>query len=361
MLIKKRKYIAITFSVMCFLSVLFSNALLVYFVLEQDSLQIKFLLLPIGFGLPLSIIVYVWLNRQVNRFFYSYLKQLYTDLIPDDTATNNWDIVDMNALVDQVQQIVSKRKLEIDALKDQDAFRKEFLGNIAHELKTPLFTVQGYVSTLLDGALLDDKVNKKYLNRANKGVDRLIYIVKDLDLLTQLETGQTELVFSKFDIVDHVRNVFELLEMRASKANIALEFDKDYSEPIYVHADEERIQQVFTNLIVNAVKYGKNKGTTEIRFEEVDNGKLMVHIADNGDGIATEHLPRLFERFYRVDKSGSRKQGGSGLGLSIVKHIMEAHQQDLFVESQPQIGSQFSFSLEKATPIDQKTTISNGK
>ena len=177
---------------MCFLSVLFSNALLVYFVLEQDPLQIKFLLLLIGFGLPLSIIVYVWLNRQVNRFFYSYLKQLYTDLIPDDTATNNWDIVDMNALVDQVQQIVSKRKLEIDALKDQDAFRKEFLGNIAHELKTPLFTVQGYVSTLLDGALLDDKVNKKYLNRANKGVDRLIYIVKDLDLLTQLETGQTK-------------------------------------------------------------------------------------------------------------------------------------------------------------------------
>ena len=153
---------------------------------------------------------------------------------------------------------------------------------------------------------------------------------------------------SDFDIVEHVRNVFELLEIRATKSNISLEFDKDYLFPIEVHADEERIQQVFTNLIVNSIKYGKKKGTTEIRFEDIDEDTIKVHIADNGLGISEEHLPRLFERFYRVDKSGSRKEGGTGLGLSIVKHIVEAHQQELLVESRVDIRSQFSFTLDKA-------------
>ena len=166
---------------------------------------------------------------------------------------------------------------------------------------------------------------------------------------------------STFDIVEHVRNVFELLEIRAAKSNISLEFDKDYQFPIEVHADEERIQQVFTNLIVNSIKYGKKKGTTEIRLEDVDDYTIKVHIADNGLGISEEHLPRLFERFYRVDKSGSRKEGGTGLGLSIVKHIVEAHQQQILVESRADIGSQFSFTLDKANKNTDRISKIDGQ
>ncbi len=254
---------------------------------------------------------------------------------------------DMDALLKNVKEVAQQRSVEIDSLKDQAAFRREFLGNIAHELKTPLFTVQGYILTLLDGAMKDKTVTKKYLSRASKGVERLVYIVKDLDLLTNLEKGNTELDLVKFDVLDLIQNVFDMLEMRASKSNINLEFDKKYEEPFLVYADVERIQQVLTNLIVNSIKYGKNKGTTEVSVQPIFENKIIVRIRDNGEGIEKEHLPRLFERFYRVDKSGNRRMGGSGLGLAIVKHIIEAHGEQIFVESQPEIGSEFSFTLEK--------------
>ena len=349
MLTKRRKSLAIVYAIACLFIVVFTVSLICYTLFEKNPFSANILLMSIGLGVFFSLALYFWLNRQINQLLDAYLKNLYADFAAENEALHfTSPLFDLDELEEKVKEIVSKRISEINTLKSQDAFRKEFLGNVAHELKTPLFTVQGYISTLLDGALSDEKVNKKYLNRANKGVDRLLYIVKDLDLLTQLETETTALVMSNFDIVEHVRNVFELLEIRAAKSNISLEFDKDYLFPIEVHADEERIQQVFTNLIVNSIKYGKEKGTTEIRFEDIDEDTIKVHVADNGLGISEEHLPRLFERFYRVDKSGSRKEGGTGLGLSIVKHIVEAHQQELLVESRVDIGSQFSFTLDKA-------------
>ena len=355
MLTKKRKSLSIAFSTACLLIVMFAVSLSSYLLFNQDPFSPNILTLSIGLGVIFSFALYFWLNRQINKLLDAHLKELFKDFSAENEVLYQAnEVIDLKELEKRVKEIVSKRKLEITILKSQDAFRKEFLGNVAHELKTPLFTVQGYLSTLSDGALYDEKVNKKYITRATKGVNRLLYIVKDLDLLTQLETQNQALVISNFDIVEHVRNIFELLEIRAAKANISLEFDKDYLFPIEVHADEERIQQVVTNLIVNSIKYGKKKGTTEVRFEDVDKHTIKVHIADNGEGIAEEHLPRLFERFYRVDKSGSRKDGGSGLGLSIVKHIVEAHQQEMFVESKVDIGSQFSFTLDKATySVDQ--------
>ncbi|NNK17640.1 MAG: sensor histidine kinase, partial [Maribacter sp.] len=232
-------------------------------------------------------------------------------------------------------------------LKIREEYRKDFLGNISHELKTPLFMVQGYILTLLDGALKDKNVRKKYLQRANKGVERLIYIVRDLDMITKLEVGDLHLEMVDFDIIELIRNVFELLEMKSAKKKITLSFDMDYKDPIYVHADRDKIQQVLSNLIVNSIKYGQEDGTTEVSVENLIKNKVIVRITDNGEGILEEHIPRLFERFYRVDKSGSRDEGGSGLGLSIVKHIIEAHNEKIYVESAEGVGSEFSFTLEK--------------
>jgi two-component system phosphate regulon sensor histidine kinase PhoR len=255
----------------------------------------------------------------------------------------------MKSLTEDIDKYAKDKKLEIEALKIREEYRKEFIGNISHELKTPLFTVQGYISTLLQGGASEDKdLRKKYLERADKGVERLIYIIKDLDMITKLEAGDLSLNIEPFDIVRTVQNVFELLEMKAAKKKITLTFDMDYPKPIFVNGDEERLQQVLSNLIVNSIKYGHAKGTTEVSIENLIKNKVIVRVTDNGEGIAKEHIPRLFERFYRVDKSGSRKEGGSGLGLAIVKHIIEAHNEKIYVESELGIGSEFSFTLEKA-------------
>jgi two-component system phosphate regulon sensor histidine kinase PhoR len=254
----------------------------------------------------------------------------------------------MATLTQEIDKYARDKKLEIETLKVREEYRKEFLGNVSHELKTPLFTVQGYLLTLLDGAINDKKVSEKYLNRASKGLERLIYIVKDLDMITKLEVGDLRLNIETFDIIELVESVFDLLEMKAAKKKITLTFDMDYNSPIMVSADKERIQQVLTNFIVNSIKYGREKGTTEISIENLIKNKVIVRVTDNGEGISKENLTRLFERFFRVDKSGSRKEGGSGLGLSIVKHIIEAHDEKIYVESDLGVGSEFSFTLEKA-------------
>ena len=254
----------------------------------------------------------------------------------------------MATLTQEIDKFARDKKLEIETLKVREEYRKEFLGNVSHELKTPLFTVQGYILTLLDGAMKDKKIREKYLNRANKGVERLIYIVKDLDMITKLEVGDLSLKVEEFDIIELVKSVFDLLEMKAAKKKITLTFDMDYQNPINVMADKERIQQVLTNLVVNSIKYGREKGTTEVSIENLIKNKVIVRVTDNGEGIEKMHIPRLFERFYRVDKSGSRKEGGSGLGLAIVKHIIEAHEEKIYIESEPAVGSEFSFTLEKA-------------
>ena len=287
---------------------------------------------------------------RVEKFIYKRINKIYKDLTLLEAVSFSKKSIttDMATLTKQIDQYAKNKKLEIETLKVREEYRKEFMGNISHELKTPLFTVQGYLETLLDGAMNDKNVAEKYLERANKGVERLIYIVKDLDMITKLEVGDLSLNVDTFDIVALVQSVFELLEMKAAKKKITLTFDMDYKYPIMVKGDEERIQQVLTNLIVNSIKYGREKGTTEISIEKLIKNKVIVRVTDNGEGIAKKHISRLFERFYRVDKSGSRKEGGSGLGLAIVKHIIEAHDEKIYVESEFNIGSEFSFTLEKA-------------
>jgi two-component system phosphate regulon sensor histidine kinase PhoR len=293
---------------------------------------------------------FVIIQYRAQKFIYRRVKKIYDDLtlLESKTLQKNQITTDMATLTQEIDKYAKDKKLEIEALKIREQYRKEFIGNVSHELKTPLFTVQGYISTLLEGAYKDKKLLHKYLERTDKGVERLTYIIKDLDMITKLETGDLTLEISTFDIVALIKNVFDLLEMKAAKKKITLTFDLNYNKPIMVNADKERIQQVLTNLIVNSIKYGAKNGTTEVSIENLIKNKVIVRVTDNGEGIEAENIPRLFERFYRVDKSGSRKEGGSGLGLAIVKHIMEAHDEKMYIESEFGVGSEFSFTLEKA-------------
>ncbi|MBT8270388.1 MAG: sensor histidine kinase [Bacteroidia bacterium] len=319
-------------------------SLYLYFFSELKFYQ-PFLIFLISFGIAFFVIQF-----RVENFIYKRIKKIYDDLTLLESSTFKRERIttDMATLTAEIDKYAKDKKLEIETLKVREEYRKEFLGNVSHELKTPLFTVQGYISTLLDGAVEDEKLRTKYLKRADKGVERLIFIIKDLDMITKLEVGDLSLEIETFDIVELIQNVFEMFEMKASKKKISIDFDMSYSEPIMVVGDKERIQQVLSNLIVNSIKYGRKKGTTEVSIENLIKNKVNVRVTDNGEGIEEENLPRLFERFYRVDKSGSRKEGGSGLGLAIVKHIIEAHDEKIYVESEIGVGSEFSFTLEKA-------------
>jgi len=301
------------------------------------------------FSIALFIFSFFVLQYRVERFIYRRVKKIYDDvsLLESSTFRNKSITTDMATLTREVEKFAKDKKIEIETLKIREEYRREFLGNVSHELKTPLFTVQGYILTLLDGAMNDKELRKKYLQRAEKGVERLIYIVQDLDMITKMEVGDLNLNFTKFNIVELVQNVFDLLEMKADKKGIMLMFDMKYIRPIMVYGDQEKIQQVVTNLVVNSIKYGKENGTTEIGIEDLVNNKIIVRVRDNGEGIEKKNIPRLFERFFRVDKSGARTEGGSGLGLAIVKHIIEAHDEKMYVESKFGEGSEFSFTLEK--------------
>ena len=323
-----------------------ASVLMALFLYTFHKLDWEFIIFPFA----CYAVCFVMIQYRVEHFIYRRVKQIYDDLtLLDSTDLRQQPITtDMRTLTEEIDKYAKGKKIEIETLKVREEYRKEFLGNVSHELKTPLFTVQGYIETLLDGAVEDPKMRKKYLSRASKGVERLTYILKDLDMITRLEVGDLSLNYETFDIVELVQNVFDLFEMKASKKKITLTFDTDYPNPILVRADKERIQQILANLVVNSIKYGLERGTTEISIENLIKNKVIVRVTDNGEGIEQEHLPRLFERFYRVDKSGSRKEGGSGLGLSIVKHIIEAHNEKIYVESEPGVGSEFSFTLEKA-------------
>jgi two-component system phosphate regulon sensor histidine kinase PhoR len=330
---------------------LFASGFVVLMVLLFFGSKVKNLLL---FGIVCLLMIYLFsflvLQYRVERFIYRRVKKIYDDvsLLESSTFINQPITTDMETLTREVKKFATDKKLEIEMLQIREAYRREFLGNVSHELKTPLFTVQGYLSTLLDGAMDDKSVRKKYLKRAEKGVERLIYIVEDLDMITKLESGDLNLDFSEFDIVELIQNVFDLLEMKADKKKITLAFENYHIQPIFVHGDKDKIQQVVENLIVNSIKYGKEGGFTEVAVVNLTKKKVLVRITDNGEGIEKQNIPRLFERFYRVDKSGSRSEGGSGLGLAIVKHIIEAHKEKIYVESEFGIGSEFSFTIEKA-------------
>ena len=293
-----------------------------------------------------STVVYVIGAFFVKFFLYNSVRVISDEIFQSDvdsTITTN-----MEDLLNKIRQYDDDQKSEISEMKKQETFRREFIGNLAHELKTPLFTSESYILTLLDGAIDDDEVNKKYLKIAGKAIHRLNLIVKDLDLITKIESGESEIQRTDFDIINLAQNVFEMLEITASKKNIKLVLDFNDKLLLRVNADNEKIQQVLTNLIENSIKYGKENGTTELVIQELTENKIIVRVTDNGLGIEEKHFNRLFERFYRVDQSGSRKGGGSGLGLAIVKHIMDAHDEKIYIESEFGVGSEFSFTLEKS-------------
>ncbi len=242
---------------------------------------------------------------------------------------------------------------EIARLKEAEQFRKQYLGNVAHELKTPIFNIQGYISTLLDGGLEDELINRKYLERAEKSIDRLINIVNDLDTISKLESSMNRLDMEKFDIVALAKEIAEQAEIEADRKHIRISVKgaENLPSPFWVLADKHYIGQVFVNLIINSIRYGKEGGQTRVRFRDMLD-KILIEVEDNGQGIGKEDQPRIFERFYRTDKGRSREQGGTGLGLAIVKHIVEAHGERITVRSEPGVGSTFSFSLKKV-PLQQ--------
>jgi two-component system phosphate regulon sensor histidine kinase PhoR len=316
-----------------------------YFIVEQ--LRIGAVVISI---LVLFIISFFIIQYRTEYFIYRRLKKIYEDVSILDVKDLRSDSVttDIEKLSKRMQKFVEGKTLEIKSLTERDSFRRDFLGNVAHELKTPLFTVQGYILTLIEGAVNDKKIRTKYLERANKGVERLVAVIKDLDMIAKLETDGVKINIEVFNILEIIQNVFDLFEMKAKKRNITLKFDKIYEFPVFVSGDSEKIEQILINLIVNSIKYGKPNGTTIVAVDNYNEKKFIVKVIDNGEGIKQQHFPRLFERFYRVDQSRSREQGGSGLGLSIVKHIVEAHDETILLKSTYGIGSEFSFTLEKA-------------
>lgn len=247
----------------------------------------------------------------------------------------------------EVQDWAKENREQIEELKAQESFRREYIGNLAHELKTPIFSIQGYILTLLEGGLEDETINRKFLERASKGVDRVTKIIEDLDTITRLEEGRLNLKVERHDIVELAADVIDSFEMKAQNRNINLSFNSNYEKPIWVEADKSSVAQILTNLINNSLNYGNNGGKTEIRFHDIDK-QILIEVSDDGMGIAQDQLPRLFERFYRVDKARARHEGGTGLGLAIVKHILEAHDQSINVRSTVGEGSTFSFTLKKA-------------
>jgi len=276
--------------------------------------------------------------------FYEKIKIIYKNIYKFKGTSNIYDLNLENVNI-QAEQWADQKEEELIKMKENENYRREFIGNVSHELKTPIFNIQGYIQTLIDGGLQDENVNLKYLKRANLSVDRMINIVDDLEVISQLETNEDVLDLDNFNIVDVINEAFDQLEMKANNMNISLKLSKESNSEI-VYADRNKIQQVFMNLISNSIKYGKNNGVTNVRLFDMTD-KMLIEVADNGIGISEEALNRLFERFYRVDKNRSREIGGTGLGLAIVKHIIEAHQQTINVRSTFDVGSTFSFILEK--------------
>ena len=316
-----------------------------FFILKKISFSAILISIVVLFIISFFIIQY-----RAEHFIYRRLKKIYEDVSILDVNDLKKDSVttDIEQLSNKMQTYAEGKELEIKSLTERDSFRRDFLGNVAHELKTPLFTVQGYILTLLEGGMDDKNIRLKYLERANKGVERLVAVTKDLDMIAKLETDGLKIDKEVFNILEIIQNVFDLIEMKAKKRNIVLKFDRIYEFPVFVIGDIEKTEQVLINLVVNSIKYGKPGGTTIVTADDYDHNKFVIRVIDNGEGIKQQHFPRLFERFYRVDQSRSREQGGSGLGLSIVKHIVEAHNQNVLLKSTFGKGSEFSFTMEKA-------------
>lgn len=332
-------YGSLIFSVISFLLAAFIDFVIIPF---SNALLV---LIPLISGVVAYFIFYYLLKKFINNRLSLIYRSIQVNNGIDSTKKTSIDEVLEKAESD-VNSWKEDRTIEISKLKEQEQFRKEFLGNLAHELKTPVFSIQGYISTLLDGALEDENINRSFLERANKATDRMVGILEDLDQIAKLEVEDLKPELRSFDISELIKEILETLELTAKQKNIVLALKKDYG-PIHVLADRTKIGQVLTNLINNSIAYGKENGKTEISlllFESL----VTIEISDNGIGIDPKHFPRLFERFYRVEKSRNRNEGGSGLGLAIVKNILDSHGQAINVRSTVNVGSTFSFSLEKS-------------
>ncbi len=319
-------------------------------LLITDKWQVVLSVLLITF-----IIVYAVYHYTLQRFIYRKIKLIYK-FIYQTKATRREEYFNEKLLpqksIDEVSEDVEKwadqKKREIDLLKANEQYRREFLMNLAHELRTPIFSVQGYVHTLLDGALEDKDVNRKFLTNASRSIDRLVRLVDDMDEISKLESGKIPLMMESFSMQELAREVFEELSQKATERNTTLTLKKGTERPIMVHADKQKIKQVLVNLVENAIKYGNDNGNVMVGCYEVDDKHVYTEVSDDGPGIAEEHLPRIFERFYRADRSRARTIGGTGLGLAIVKHIIEAHGHTVTARSTPSVGSSFGFTLDKA-------------
>lgn len=325
--------------------------LLLLYVLAEDE-HPNFALVAVAGALTFGS-SYVIASWAVEKFIYQKVKIIYKTIHRFKSSKDRRKDVRMN---EDVMTKVNKEVLswaedkiqEISELKEQDSFRRDFIGNLAHELKTPIFNIQGYILTLLEGALEDPTNNRKFLMKAARNVDRIVTLLEDLDSITRIEGGLLEINATRFDLTELSREVIDSLDQKARKQHITLRLKNANEKPIYVKADRPKIEQVLINLLVNSINYGQEGGETRIRFYDMEDN-ILVEVADNGIGISEEDLPRVFERFYRVDKSRSRHAGGSGLGLSIVKHIIDGHDQAINVRSSPGMGTTFSFTLEKAS------------
>ncbi|TNE53567.1 MAG: sensor histidine kinase [Bacteroidetes bacterium] len=343
-------------------AIIFVMALLILLVIDYRLVDLPFWLvlsLPFVLGVSAFFIFYIFVERFVNerlRIIYrSIRKGKFTNKEREHLPLTNDIFQKVEA---ETRAWAQEQSAQISRLKEQEKFRREFLGNLAHELKTPLFSIQGYILTLLDGGLEDEEVNRKFLEKASLSIDRMVNLLVDLDSITKMEISGLRLDMVDFDIKESVDKIFESLELKASEKNIQLLFSKDYSD-VLVHGDQAKIEQVLLNLIANSIYYGNEGGTTKVRFFEM-NDLVLIEISDDGPGIDQEHLPRLFERFYRVEKSRTRNEGGSGLGLAISKHIIEAHRQTLSVRSSVGLGSTFAFSLDKAGSRSERLVTSRG-
>jgi len=308
---------------------------------------------PVIFGiLFIFIAVYIIVYYMLNSFIFEKINPIYKTIhqknIPEKDLRRDLEDKDIVREVnDEVINWARNKTREIAQLKQMARYRKEFLGNVSHELKTPIFNIQGYVLTLLDGAIDDPHINKKYLKKTEKSINRMISIVEDLEAITKLESGELELIYENFDLTDLIKDVFEAHELRAKEKGTTLTFASKYDKSVKVYADKERVYQLANNLIINSINYGRKNGKTTVSFMDMGDN-ILVEVTDDGLGIKESDIPRIFERFYRVDKSRSRDQGGTGLGLAIVKHIIEAHGQTINVRSTPGKGTSFAFTLQKA-------------
>jgi two-component system phosphate regulon sensor histidine kinase PhoR len=287
--------------------------------------------------------------RQIDTIYESLKKIRDTELVLKGRASS---INPLKRINREISSFAKSKEKEIEELKERENFRREFIADVSHELKTPIFSAQGFVHTLLDGAINDKEVRRKFLKKAARSLDALDLLVQDILTISQIESGEITMHFENFDMRGMCEEILEQLEDKADKKGVVLKMSKKYKDPIIVRGDYRRIYQVMLNLISNAIKYTKKGGQAKIGFKEIEEGLIRITVSDNGRGIPESDISRIFERFYRVDKSRSREKGGTGLGLSIVKHILESHDSEIFVESEYKIGSKFYFDLKKGNYID---------